>query len=258
MREIRVDELAGAVDDPFLRHQVDPSRSERAWVGGRAAVVDVTAGRPDARGPVFSSVGPAEDLVPLMAAVAATGARPVRLSVEQTAAGSVPAPWRHVERRRWDWMLTRTSPADGATGAGRSITEVVELDEDDAADRAAVDAVIDAAMPDSHARPGVPGLETWLGVRVAGELAGIGALVRMYDGTGHLRGVSVLPDHRGRGIGSVLSEALTRRALAGGGVATLGAYSDNEAALRVYRRLGYRTVHTFVSGPTVAGPVDGE
>jgi ribosomal protein S18 acetylase RimI-like enzyme len=34
------------------------------------------------------------------------------------------------------------------------------------------------------------------------------------------------------------------------GVATLGVYVDNDPALAVYRRLGYRTVHTFVSGRT--------
>jgi hypothetical protein len=43
--EIGVSELFGSVDDPFVRHHMDPQHTRRAWVLGRAVVVDGT--RPD-------------------------------------------------------------------------------------------------------------------------------------------------------------------------------------------------------------------
>jgi ribosomal protein S18 acetylase RimI-like enzyme len=79
----------------------------------------------------------------------------------------------------------------------------------------------------------------------------VGALVRQGDGTGHLRGITTLAAHRGRGLGAAVTAALTTRALAAGsGLATLGVYTDNEVAVRLYRRLNYEVVHTFVAGPT--------
>jgi predicted GNAT family acetyltransferase len=62
----------------------------------------------------------------------------------------------------------------------------------------------------------------------------------------------VLPEVRGRGVGTAISIGLTAHALEdGSGVATLGAYSDNAAALAIYHRLGYRTAHRFRSGAVV-------
>ena len=113
-----------------------------------------------------------------------------------------------------------------------------------------VDALLDEAAPDSHARPGTPGVEAWLGVRDDdGTLVGVGAVVRQPDGTGHLRAVTVLEHARGRGLGRELSTAMTRRAMRGPGVASLGVYLDNEPALRIYRGLGYEVAHSFSSGP---------
>ena len=77
----------------------------------------------------------------------------------------------------------------------------------------------------------------------------------MVDGTLHLRGVTVLPRARGRGLGRRVSAALTDHALThGSGVATLGVYVDNAPALRIYRDLGYRVVHTFSSGVVAPAP----
>ncbi len=53
--------------------------------------------------------------------------------------------------------------------------------------------LLDVANPDSFARPGIDGIDAWLGIRAAGELVAVGAVLRMADRTGHLRGVSVLP-----------------------------------------------------------------
>jgi ribosomal protein S18 acetylase RimI-like enzyme len=77
-------------------------------------------------------------------------------------------------------------------------------------------------------------------------------VLRQPDGTGHVRAVAVAQSHRGRGLGRELSRALTRAAMGGSGVCSLGVYVDNEPALRTYRGLGYEVVHTFTSGPVTA------
>jgi ribosomal protein S18 acetylase RimI-like enzyme len=240
VREIGVTELFGSADDPFVRHHMDPRHTRRAWVHGRAVVVDATRARPRdvVAGPVYTCLGPVDDLAELMAEVAAAQPAPWRLSVETAAYDEVPVEWRQRSHHRWHWMTTTTAPATVADA------EVVE-------DAREIDAVLDLANPDSFARPGVDDLDAWLGIRAPdGRLLAVGAVLRMSDGTGHLRGVSVLPAERGRGLGTAVSTALTARALAGGsGVATLGVYVDNAAATAIYGRLGYAVTHTFASGP---------
>jgi GNAT superfamily N-acetyltransferase len=226
------------VDDPFVRHQLDLSGVEAVWRHGDALVGRGGRPRHDATGPVFTAFGPADSLAPLMAEVAGEAAPAYRVTVVAHAAAHLPLKWRHRDPHRWHWMLTRSMPP----GAGLPVEEVDAPDE--------VEALLDVAQPDAHARPGTRGIESWLGIRERGELLAVGALLRQPDGTGHLRAVSVHPDHRGRGIGRGLSAALTRRALAGrSGVATLGVYTDHVPALATYTRLGYTTGHTFVSGP---------
>jgi GNAT superfamily N-acetyltransferase len=241
VREIGVTELFGSVDDPFVRHHMDPRHTRRAWALGRAVVVDGTRARPRdvVAGPVYTCLGPVDDLAELMGKVAASQPVPWRLSVETAAYDEVPAEWRQRTHHRWHWMTTAVAPRTVPAA------EVVE-------DAREIDAVLGLANPDSFARPGTDGVDAWLGVRAPddGRLLAVGAVLRMSDRTGHLRGVSVLPAERGRGLGTGLSAALTARALAGGsGVATLGVYTDNAAAMTIYERLGYAVAHTFASGP---------
>jgi ribosomal protein S18 acetylase RimI-like enzyme len=246
VRQVSATELAGASELPFVRHQIDPAVTLRSWVHGRAAVVESSRVRPGQadRRPVLTCLGPREDLVPLMAALAEAGERPGRLSVEDASYDAVPAAWAFTRQGHWHWMLS-----DRPCAAPDVAVEVVD-------DPAEVDAVLDAANPDSFARPGTPGTEAWLGIRAAGRLVATGTLTREHDGTGHLRGVTVLPRHAGRGLGRALSAALTLRAQAGAsGLATLGVYVDNAPALAIYRRLGYAVVHTFSSGPVTGEPV---
>lgn len=246
-REITAEELFADPADPFVRHQVDRRTVERAWARGAAVVVQ--GGRHRSRntqpGPVLTCLGPRDDLGPLLRDVdQALDARPGRVTVERDACPAMPPGWSFRHVRTWDWLWTCTRPDGSPRHAVEDLSEPHHA--------AAVDAVLDAANADSFARPGAPGVETWLGVRLAGRLVGLGALERMADGTGHLRGVSVLADARGNGVGSAVSHALTAHALASGsGVATLGCYADNEPALAIYHRLGYRTAHRFYSGAVV-------
>ncbi|MBB6628802.1 GNAT family N-acetyltransferase [Nocardioides sp. KIGAM211] len=239
MREVGVEELVATTDDPFLRHH--PLRARRAWRSGAAVVLDGAGGRPGAPpGRVFTALGPPDLLGPLMHDLAAAGEQPLRLTVDVTAYDVVPAAWHQPAPHRWHWMLTR-GPAPEAAASVEEVTDPAEID-----------AVLDVANPDSFARPGTPGVECWLGLREAGALVAVGALVRQPDGSGHLRGVSVLPAYAGRGLGTALSAALTRRGLAGPGVCSLGVYVDNAPAVAIYGRLGYVAAHTFASGTVSA------
>lgn len=231
-------ELADAVDDPFVRHQVDPRLVRRAWHSGDAAVVQAAGHLPDATGDIVTLVGRGERLRDLAAYVAAAMPSPWRVTVPVDAVDMLPVAWRHSEHRLWHWMLTDTAPPP----ADSDVVELTDVDE--------INALLDLGAPTAHARPGSPRIECWLGVREAGVLVAVGALVRQADGTGHLRAVTVLPGARGHGLGRDVSAALTRRALDGGsGVATLGVYADNDPAVAIYRGLGYDVVHTFASGP---------
>lgn len=253
-QEVPAEELFAVSDDPFVRHQIDRRTVERVWLRGDAAVVQ--GGRHRSRipaltggtGPALTCLGPRRDLVPLMRHVdGVLGAPPGRVTMEQAVGDATPLRWHCPRVRCWDWMWTRTAPP-----AAPALPTVEVHDPDE------IDAVLDAANPDSFGRPGAPGIDRWLGVRLDGTLVGVGALERMADGTGHLRGVSVLPEVRGRGVGTAISLGLTADALKdGSGVATLGAYSDNTAALAIYSRLGYRTAHRFRSGAVATAQSSG-
>lgn len=249
MREVDRDGLVAACEDPLVHHQLDLDQVVRAWVEGPAVVVQHGVGWSDAPDGALAMLclGPAAALDPLVARVAEIEPEPWRVVVEAASEPALPVGWRPRTPSRWHWMLTRVDPGPARTdGPGES--GVVEVADDE------VEALLDEANPGSHARPGTPGLEVWLGVRDRdGVLASVGALVRQTDGTGHLRGITTRPTHRGRGLGEAVTRALTTRALArGSGVATLGVYTDNEVAVRLYRRLRYDVVHTFTSGLTAS------
>lgn len=221
---------------PFVRHQLDPELVLGAWRLDDAAAV--VSRRPIARETliVLAGFGPAGDQARLLGALADEIDPPDRLTLTATAE-VVPDVWRLDPVRHWHWMLSRTPPPGPSPDA-------VEV-----ADPREIDVLLDTAAPDSHARPGTPGIEAWLGLREGDALLAVGAVVRNPDGSGHLRAVTVVPQARGRGLGRSLSVALTRRALTGPGVASLGVYADNVPAQRIYRGLGYEVVHAFTSGP---------
>lgn len=233
VRTVGVEELAHL---PFVRHSVDRDRVVGSFEHDGA--VAVLARRPMALEVLLTltAFGPEDRLASLLGELVAEVPVPDRLTVAGPAT-VIPPAWPLRETRHWHWMLSTTRPTE-------PVPDVVEVEDADE-----VDALLDAAAPDSHARPGTPGIEAWLGLRDGHELVAVGAVVRQPDGSGHLRAVTVAEHARGRGLGRRLSTAMTRRAMTGPGVASLGVYADNEPALRIYRALGYEVVHAFTSGP---------
>src|SRR5690606_3081543 len=138
---------------------------------------------------------------------------------------------------RWDFMWTKEVP--GVADPAQEV-ELVELDD-----------VGEARLIEDFGRRHNPGFEgfpghgfasLWLAARgPSGDLLGVGAVHELASGMPHLSGIVVDTALRGRGIGRLLTAELTRRAIEEAGVSTLGVYSDNRPAARLYEALGYRT-----------------
>ncbi|HET7325657.1 MAG TPA: GNAT family N-acetyltransferase [Nocardioidaceae bacterium] len=243
--QIASDSGTAEYDDPFIRWRLDPAAIERVHRHGEAVLVEQRLDRhgDPVTGPTLLCIGPVDDLAPLVDdAVHRIGEVPHQISIEHHAAHLLPTAWQWAQRRVWDWMWTTQPPApvpgeDSVVPlAGAGLSEA--------------DAVLDAANPDSHGRPGGSDVQRWLGVRdTDGALVATGGMFVLPTGISHLRGITTLPAARGRGIGTALSARLTRLGLGrGGGVCTLGAYTANTRAIEIYRRLGFRHAHTFSSG----------
>lgn len=60
-----------------------------------------------------------------------------------------------------------------------------------------------------------------------------------FDGASYLSSIGTLPGERGRGYGSIVTNALIRNSLAAqAGLVYLGVYASNDRAIEVYRRAG--------------------
>src|SRR5215831_17295906 len=94
-------------------------------------------------------------------------------------------------------------------------------------------------------RPSFEPWATWLlacGEEPVGTIQGI----RERSGTGAIQNVGIVWAHRGRGLGSALVlQALHGFRLSGLGRAFLEVTAENDSAVRVYRRLGFRRRKTL-------------
>ncbi|HLS24891.1 MAG TPA: GNAT family N-acetyltransferase [Beutenbergiaceae bacterium] len=145
------------------------------------------------------------------------------------------ARWDLPRRGRWDWMWTEQEPPHLPHEH-----RVVQLDP--TADREAIKALQEAALPGTHFGPERPGSH-WFGIwHDQGHLA---AVAGAYDWVhaAHLGGIGTHPDLRGFGLGGSLTAAVTRAGVKRFGVVSLGVYADNLGAKALYGRLGYAVGH---------------
>ncbi|MBA2774563.1 MAG: GNAT family N-acetyltransferase [Nocardioidaceae bacterium] len=225
--------------DAFVRWSIPDDGHAACWaVGSSVAVVHRRAPRPMLPSPWAVLLGRPAELRPLVDALPGLiGGPPAGVTMSADAYELIPHDWAFAARGHWDYMVTSTVPA---------VPRGVEIEEIDDVD--VINAVLDADNADAHARPGDPDVQCWLGIGEGSAMACVGALVLTHNGGGHLRAITTLRQARGRGLGSALSAALTRRGLERlSPEVTLGVYSDNVAAIRLYERLGYRLVHHFTS-----------
>ncbi|MFK5634524.1 MULTISPECIES: GNAT family N-acetyltransferase [unclassified Ornithinimicrobium] len=152
----------------------------------------------------------------------------------------IPAGYVTVGAGSWDFLWTDDVPAADGSVAFH------ELHDGD--DATLISTFGHAHNPAFEGFPGHGHASLWLAVRDdAGDLVALGGVHELASGIPHLSGIVVHTAHRGRGLGRALTAELTRRAIEEAGVSTLGVYSDNMPALRLYERLGYRTAHRFTT-----------
>jgi ribosomal protein S18 acetylase RimI-like enzyme len=165
---------------------------------------------------------------------------------ELRAAGSLEgASWMHLPRTSaeaiaehltavvqddWDFLWTSEAPPH-VPGEER----MVRLGDTDVA---AIEEVLNDALPDSSTRPGHSRIRAWYGIRDGERLVAVAA-DRSRTGTGFLAAIAVRRDHQGQGLGAAVTAAVTRLLLEEYAAVALGVMWDNDSAQRLYERLGY-------------------
>lgn len=188
-------------------------------------------------------LGPPADVDRLVGAVLGAGLLDPEVRSVTVQRGSLDAVARHLpllEGNEWEWLCTTSAPPQ-VTAEDR----LVPLTRDHHGE---ISELLAAANPGTDARPfELPG-QHWVGVRdERGRLVACGVRERSLAGHPILSGITVDPGHRGQGLGLAVTAQLTRGAVDEAGVCTLGMYSHNAVARRLYVGLGYGDVHEWSS-----------
>ncbi len=245
--------------DEFVRWQLGTAamdevgehrRSSAAWrLGAAWAQLDDFGGRSR-----LVLGGRPADAAALLRDLVPGTIRPDRMSVVRAAVALLPESLRPVGGDDWDWFTTTAAPLMPLPGEDLvtrinlrqfgELSSVVDLlhqhsprysrDPRDAT--AAWWAIPDATAELAAARPA--------GAALAAVVA-----VEPLPRAVHLASLATRTEARGRGLASALVAAVTRASLAAGRQAVvLGMYADNDAARRMYRRLGFAETHHWRSG----------
>lgn len=227
------------------RHQFRRSRV----IGDDDGIVIVTASE---RGPNISGYG--DNAVAVLTSLVGEGLRPRWLDLPR----SVPLPEHVCEalgvtpNPGWDFLSTTTTPPV-PDGPVERLDVIGDLE--------AIRECLQEANPTTDADPEHPDEVGWWGVREHGRLVAVLGANRRGGAddaaeSWHLHGLGVVPSARRRGLGARLTAAVTRLGLdAGASWVCLGAWADNQAALRIYHRLGFATRHRRRSYRPVPGPL---
>jgi GNAT superfamily N-acetyltransferase len=109
-------------------------------------------------------------------------------------------------------------------------------------------------MTEITRRPGFEPWATWLLTR-GDEYVGTIQGIRERSGMGAIQNVGIAWSHRGRGLGGALVlQALHGFRLSGLGRAFLEVTAENDPAVRLYRRLGFRRRKTLYKAVECADP----
>lgn len=241
------DLLAATGGSAFVRHDIpDPLEGTAHGLGAAVAVPR----RTHTRGLGLLVMGPPDDTGRLLDALLTDDVLPERLAsvtVERGSLDAVAARLPLGEGNDWEWMCTSTPPP--------VVPAESRLEQLSPADEAAIRALLTAANPNTDARPFEHPGQRWVGVRGEGDrLVACGVREPGVGGAPVLAGITVDPRERGTGLGLAVTARLTREAVAEAGVCSLGMYSHNTVARRVYRGLGYGDVHEWSSRRLVHAP----
>jgi GNAT superfamily N-acetyltransferase len=246
-RIVTHDELVAAAGaDPFICHEIPAPLSVPAWAVGAAVAV---LRHSNVRRLGVAVLGPVGDVEVLAAGLAETGElhrNGVRgVTVERAVFDAVR---RHLplgdEGGEWEWLCTTREPEKMPKEACLIPLSVQDLPD--------IAALLSVANARTDARPFEHAGQVWVGARdEAGRLVACGVREPNLAGVPVLSGITVDESARGTGLGLAVTAHLTRAAVRDSGVCTLGLYSDNDVARRLYRGLGYGHGHAFRSRPLV-------
>jgi GNAT superfamily N-acetyltransferase len=233
--------LAMFPEDAYARHSVDPESLASVWVDGSSqAVVWINthhfAGRPWAL-----MLGEPTAATSLVAEVRAAHSDAFG-GITHEIGTWLPEDFLFDQSWNWDWFWT------GLHAPERDQPEVT-IDWVDESVYDDLRAVLHAASDWRSVEPGEERAERWAALRHDDEIVSCLAVTRSGRGTPNLASVATHPDQRGRGFARDVTAWTTNRLLdEGSPVVTLGMYSDNDAARKVYDALGYTVGHEFRSG----------
>jgi GNAT superfamily N-acetyltransferase len=226
--------------DAFVRYDLPSTLEHPGWSLGTAVAV---SRRTHTRRLGLLMLGPSTDLGILVEHLVADALLPEDVGSVTVVRDALLVVSRHLalgEGNDWEWLYAESAPP--VVPAESRLVPLVEADVDDLRD------LLARANPRTDARPFEFPDQVWVGVRTpTGRLVACGVREPSLAGYPILSGISVDPAERGTGLGLAVTAYLTRGAVEQAGVCTLGMYSDNDLARRVYRGLGYGGEHRWAS-----------
>ncbi|WP_281860902.1 GNAT family N-acetyltransferase [Salana multivorans] len=232
------------------------------WREGRVAVLgdSVLVARARPNGDVLLALGESDDVIDLLDGEARLHHRseaPGAMWLSAPRAVDVP-PWvldalRLAPATQWDWMSIDTMPdgdvdqrvrrldlAPGSSDVEEARALLAVANPISTADPLGDGEVAWFAMSESAPAHGPAG-EAGAAVGVIGARLAQGDPARDGSFSWHLHGLGVAPGARRAGYGAALTTAAVRAGLAAGADwVSLGLYADNDAARRIYTRIGFR------------------
>lgn len=242
------DLLEASGGDAFIRFDIPQTLEQPGYALGQAIALPR---KTHTRRLGLLVMGPPDQAGRLVRALAEEERHPAGLAHVTVSRGSLASVGSHLplgEGNEWEWMYAVQAPP--RVPAEDRLTPL------DESDRADIGALLAEANPRTDARPFELADQHWVGARDAGgQLVACGLRERNVAGYPILTGIAVHARERGRGLGLAVTAHLTRQAIAEAGVCTLGMYSDNAVARRVYHGLGYTGDHLWSSRRLATSPV---
>ena len=231
--------LDASAGSAFVRYDIPSPLTETAYaVDGAVALPRLT----HVRRRVLLVMGAPEPVSRLLAELVADGlhAGMTAVTVTRESLAAVADLLPLTDGNDWEWLCTRSAPPVVAAEARLQTLSPDALDD--------IRTLLEEANPGTDARPFEGPDQQWVGARdQTGRLVACGVREPAVSGWPILSGITVHPDARGTGLGLAVTAYLTRSAVADRGVCTLGMYSHNDVARRVYLGLGYGDVHAWSS-----------
>jgi ribosomal protein S18 acetylase RimI-like enzyme len=179
----------------------------------------------------------------LLSALLEEALLPADLAHVTVTRGSVEAVGSHLplgDGSEWEWMYAASPPERVPAESS-----LVPLSHSDIGE---ITALLAEANPDTDARPFESPDQHWVGARDdQGRLVACGVREPNVAGWPILSGITVHSSARRTGLGLAVTAYLTRAAVEAVGICTLGMYSHNDVARRVYHGLGYTGDHLWSS-----------